>query len=476
MTELEKIITYFKEISRIPRTSGDEKAISDYLVAFAKERQLEVIQDEDYNVIIKKPAFPGEENRRTLILQGHIDMVYVQTEDSSRRYEDGIEVLDDGEFLRAKETTLGADNGIAVCYALMLLDSKEIKHPALECIFTVDEEVGMKGAENIDVSALEGKALINLDSEEEGIFCVGCAGGLRNEFRLPIEKEEKSGKYVPVEVAFAKMKGGHSGADIHLERGNAIKLLGRILYGMKDIDFEIGMVDAPGKMNVISHTAKMECYVKAEDVEQFTTRLKELEAVFQNELQFSDEIEIKVSAKEQTDGCVAYTKKSKEDLKHVLLLFPSGIVSWSMGVKGLVQTSTNPGVMEEKDGKVIISSLVRSSVETQKSIVCSQIEAIANAFEGESICSSDYPGWEFKKESPLRDLAMEKYEALFGKKGVIEAIHAGLECGFWDGKIKNLDIISMGPDMSDVHTVKERVSKQSIENIWRLLKEIVESY
>ena len=473
MTDLEKIISYFKQISKIPRTSGDEQAISDYLVAFAKERNLEVIQDEYNNVIIKKPAFSGEEHRRPIIFQGHIDMVYVKTEDSDHCYEDGIGVLDNGEFLYAKDTTLGADNGIAVCYALMLLDSKDIKNPPLEFIFTVDEEVGMKGAENLDMSVLEGKALINLDSEEEGIFCVGCAGGVRNTFELPIEREEKHGKYVPVEVSFGKLKGGHSGADIHLERGNAIKLLGRILYALNDFDFEIGAVEAKGKMNVICHSAKMECFVRPEDAERFTERLKACEAVFQNELQFSDEVEILSKIKPEVDSCMVYTEKTAWNVKNALLLLPNGIISWSMGVKGLVQTSTNLGVMEEEDGKLVIGSLVRSSVESQKSIVRSQIEDVLG---GKSISSSDYPGWEFKKESPLRDLAIEKYETLFGKKAVIEAIHAGLECGFWDGKMENVDIISMGPDMMDVHTVKERVSKQSIDNVWKLLKEIVEAY
>lgn len=476
MRDLEKLISYFKEISRIPRSSGDEKAISDYLVAFAKERKLEVIQDELHDVIIKKPAYPGEEHRKPLIFQGHIDMVYVKTEESEHKYEDGIEVLDDGEYLFAKDTTLGADNGIAVCYALMLLDSKEIKHPPLEFIFTVDEEVGMKGAEMIDLSVLEGKALINLDSEEEGIFCVGCAGGLRNEFRLPIEKEEKTGVYVPVDLAFTKLKGGHSGSDIHLERGNAIKLLGRLLYRLKDLEFEIGSVEAKGKTNVICQSAKMRCFVKPEKIEEFTNAVKEMESIFQKELQFSDEIEIVVTRKEEIERCEVYTKASASHLREALLLFPYGIVSWSMGVKGLVQTSMNPGVMEEKDGYVSILSLIRSSVESQKSIVRSQIEALASLFGGESLCSSDYPGWEFKKESPLRDLAIEKYEALSGKKAIVEAIHAGLECGYWDGKMDQVDIISMGPDMMDVHTVKERVSKQSIENVWELLKQIVEAF
>lgn len=476
MTDLEKIISYFKEISKIPRSSGDEKAISDYLVAFAKERNLEVIQDEDYNVIIKKPAFAGEEHRRPIIFQGHVDMVYVKTEDSTHRYEDGIEVLDDGEFLHAKDTTLGADNGIAVCYALMLLDSKTIKHPPLEFIFTIDEEVGMKGAENIDLSVLDGKALINLDSEEEGIFCVGCAGGLRNTFRFPVEKEEKTGSVVPVELLITGLQGGHSGADIHLERGNAIKILGRTLYRMRDEAFAVGMVEALGKTNVISQNAKMICYAAKENVEAIVENMRETERIVKNELQFSDTPKFQITVKDAVDGCTVYTEQTKQNLTDLLILYPYGVVSMSMGVKGLVQTSTNPGVMEEHDGKIEILSLIRSSVESEKSIVSSRLEALARAFGGESINASDYPGWEFKAESELRDLAIEKYEALSGKKAVVEAIHAGLECGYWDGKMENADIISMGPDMTNVHTVKERVSKASIGRVWELLIAIVEAY
>lgn len=476
MTDLEKIISYFKEISKIPRSSGDEKAISDYLVAFANERNLEVIRDENYNVIIKKPAFPGEEHRKPIIFQGHVDMVYVKTEDSEHRYEDGIEVLDDGEFLYAKDTTLGADNGIALCYSLMLMDRNDIKNPPLEFIFTVDEEVGMKGAETIDLSVLEGKALINLDSEEEGIFCVGCAGGLRNAYHLPIEKEEKSGSFVPVELAITGLRGGHSGADIHLERGNAIKILGRTLFSLKNEAFGIGMVDAPGKTNVISQKAKMICYAAQENVDTIVAKMKEMESILKEELQFSDTVEFHITVGKAVDGCTVYTEQTRAALTDLLILFPYGVMAMSMGVKGLVQTSTNPGVMEEKDGYIEIASLIRSSVESQKEIVCNQIEALTRAFGGESVNSSNYPGWAFKAESKLRDLAIEKYEALSGKKAVVEAIHAGLECGYWDGKMENVDIISMGPDMMDVHTVNERVSKASIGRVWEHLVAVVEAY
>lgn len=474
--ELEKIISYFKDISKIPRSSGDEKAISDYLVAFAKERGLEYVQDEHYNVIIKKPAFPGEEHRPGIIFQGHTDMVYVKTEDSKHCYEDGIEVLDDGQLLHTKDTTLGADNGIAVCYALALLDSTDIKHPPLEFIFTVDEEAGMIGAETIDTSILEGKALINLDSEDEGKFCVGCAGGITNEFLLPIKKETLSGEFVPVELLITGLQGGHSGVEIQMERGNAIKLLGRLLYQMREENFYIKSVDGPGKANVISQKLKMVCYTESANVSSLVNTMRECEQMFQEELQFSDNVEFQIVVGETVNSCEVYTRETAGRLRDVLMLFPYGVFHWSMGVKGLVETSSNPGILKEKDGKVAITSLIRSSVQSQKEAVCNRLEVLADAYGAESICGNPYPGWSYKKESKLRDLAIQKYEALFGKKAIIEAIHAGLECGFWEAKIPGVDIISMGPDMWDIHTPKERISKQSIANIWELVKAIVEAY
>ena len=474
--ELKKIISYFREISKIPRTSGDEKAISDYLVAFAKDRGFEYVQDEHYNVIVKKPAFPGEEDRPVIILQGHTDMVYVKTENSEHCYEDGIEVLDDGELLHTKDTTLGADNGIAVSYALALLDSTDIKHPPLEFIFTVDEEAGMTGAETIDTSILEGKALINLDSEDEGKFCVGCAGGITNQFLLPIEKETLSGEFVAIELQIIGLMGGHSGAEIQMERGNAIKMLGRILYNIKDESFYIARVDGPGKANVISQKLKLVCYTEKERVSELVHAFRQSEKMLQEELQFSDTVEFQITIGDKASSCEVYTKQTTEKLRDILLLFPYGVIHWSMGVKGLVQTSTNPGIMSEQNGKISITSLIRSSVYSQKEMVCNQLDILANAYGAESVHGSPYPGWSLKRESKLRDLAVQKYEKLFGKEAVIEAIHAGLECGFWAERIPDVDIISMGPDMWDIHTPKERISKQSIENIWKLLKEIVESY
>lgn len=471
--ELEKIITYFKELSAIPRQSGDEKAASDYLVNFAKELGLWVKQDEYYNVIVKKPATEGMEDREPVIIQGHIDMVYVKAEGAEHTYANGIEVIDDGEFLHANGTTLGADNGIAVSYAMMLMASKDIPHPALEFIFTVEEEIGLIGAANLDVSELEGKMVMNLDTEEEGSFCSGCAGGVRSMLKIPAEREKKEGRFIPVDVALSGLKGGHSGMEIHMERGNAIQLLGRVLCALKAYGVKVGAVESLGKSNAIASSAKLRIYVKEHDLEAVTGVLTELEKVFQNELAASDFVEITVKTGDAVAECEAFSEETMTKLRGVFTLMPQGVMNMSMAVPGLVQTSVNTGNMEEKDGNIILESALRSSVESQKYFIRDKIQAVADAYGLVCEWTGDYPGWQYKEESKLRDIAAGKYRELFGKEPAVEAIHAGLECGYWAAKIQDADILSLGPDMYDVHSPKERISKKSIVNVWELIKAIL---
>ncbi len=471
--ELEKIISYFEELSAIPRQSGDEKAASDYLVNFAKESGLWVKQDEYYNVIVKKPATEGMEDREPVIIQGHIDMVYVKAEGAEHTYANGIEVIDDGEFLHANGTTLGADNGIAVSYAMMLMASKDIPHPALEFIFTVEEEVGLLGAANLDVSELEGKMVMKLDTEEEGSFCSGCAGGVRSTLRIPAAREKAEGVFIPVDVLFSGLKGGHSGMEIHMERGNAIQLLGRVLGALKACDVKVGAVESLGKSNAIASSAKLRIYVKEHDLEAVTGVLNELEKVFQNELAASDFVEITVKTGEAVSECQVFTEETVAKLRGVLTLMPQGVMNMSMAVPGLVQTSVNTGNMEERDGNIILDSALRSSVDSQKYFLKDKIQAVADAYGLVCEWTGDYPGWQYKEESKLRDIAAEKYRELFGKEPTVEAIHAGLECGYWAAKIQDADILSLGPDMYDVHSPKERISKKSIANVWELIKAIL---
>lgn len=470
--ELEKIISYFKELSSIPRQSGDEKAASDFLVNFAKELDLWVKQDETYNVIVKKPGTEGRENEEAIILQGHLDMVYVVADGVQHIYEDGIRVKENGEFICAEGTSLGADNGIAISYAMMLMATKEVSHPPLEFIFTTQEEVGLIGAANLDVSELSGKRIINLDSEEEGTFCSGCAGGVRSAIHIPVVREQRE-NLERLNVAIKGLKGGHSGMEIHLERGNAIQLTGRILTALKELDVKIGKVEAPGKSNAISSSANMVVYVEKEHVQEVVSKLQKLEAQFQNELSASDYVEIQIEEAGQEDTCEVFAAKTLETLRGILMLMPQGVMNMSMAVPGLVETSINTGNMEEVDGEIILDSALRSSVETEKNYIREKVQTIADVYGVACEWSGEYPGWQYQEVSPLREKAVKAYKELFGKEPKVEAIHAGLECGYWTAKIPNADLLSMGPSMYDVHSPRERVSKQSIANVWELIKEIL---
>lgn len=470
--ELEKIISYFKELSSIPRQSGDEKAVSDFLVKFARELGLWVKQDETYNVIVKKPGTEGRENEEAIILQGHLDMVYVVVDGVEHIYEDGIQVKEDEEFIYADGTSLGADNGIAISYAMMLMATKEVSHPPLEFIFTTQEEIGLIGAANLDVSELSGKRIINLDSEEEGTFCSGCAGGVRSAIHIPVVREQRE-NLERLNVAIKGLKGGHSGMEIHLERGNAIQLMGRILTALKEFDVKIGKVEAPGKSNAISSSAGMVVYVEKEHVQEVVSKLQKLEAQFQNELAASDYVEIQIEEAGEEDVCEMFTAETLETLRGILILMPQGVMNMSMAVPGLVETSINTGNMEEVDGEIILDSALRSSVETEKNYIREKVQTIADVYGVACEWSGEYPGWQYQEVSPLREKAVKAYKELFGKEPKVEAIHAGLECGYWTAKIPNADLLSMGPSMYDVHSPRERVSKQSIANVWKLIKEIL---
>ena len=470
--ELEKIISYFKELSSISRQSGDEKAASDFLVKFAGELGLWVKQDETYNVIVKKPGTEGRENEEAIILQGHLDMVYVVADGVEHIYEDGIQVKEDEEFIYADGTSLGADNGIAISYAMMLMATKEVSHPPLEFIFTAQEEIGLIGAANLDVSELSGKRIINLDSEEEGTFCSGCAGGVRSAIHIPVVREQRE-NLERLNVAIKGLKGGHSGMEIHLERGNAIQLIGRILTALKEFDVKIGKVEAPGKSNAISSSANMVVYVEKEHVQEVVSKLRKLEAQFQNELSASDYVEIQMEEAGEEDICEVFAVETLETLRGILMLMPQGVMNMSMAVPGLVETSINTGNMEEVDGEIILDSALRSSVETEKNYIREKVQTIADVYGVACEWSGEYPGWQYQEVSPLREKAVKAYKELFGKEPKVEAIHAGLECGYWTAKIPNADLLSMGPSMYDVHSPRERVSKQSIANVWKLIKEIL---
>ena len=466
MPSAEKVFHYFKELSKIPRSSGDEKAVADWLVRFAEERHLECVRDERNNVIIRKAATKAGCQCAPVILQGHTDMVYVRTPECTRRYEDGIGLIEKDGYLSADGTTLGADDGIAVAYALAVLDSDELVHPELECIFTVSEETGLMGAESLDYSQLRGRLMLNMDSEEEGVFCTGCAGAFRVDFDLPLRYNVMTG--TKLTVAFKGLTGGHSGEEINRGRANAITLMGRLLTALGR-EVRVVSLAAEGKTNAISNNATAELCVFTGRETDVEARIRALEAEFQAECGSRDNIHIELTRGSGLATCSVYDEATQNRVASSLLLFPSGVMAMSYNVPDLVETSSNPAILEQTDAELKLAACVRSSVGSRKTEMRARIAALAKALGAKAVCDSDYPQWEYKPVSPLRDLAMGTYEELFNKKAEARAIHAGLECGYFDVNVPGIDIISFGPNMEDIHTPKEHIEIASIERMWDFL-------
>ena len=472
--ETKKIIQYLRDINDIPRASGDEAAICEYLLKFASERGLECWKDEKGNFYAKVPAC-GECSDEAVILQGHMDMVYVRADDCPHTYEEGIEVLEDENYLYANGTSLGADNGVAVAYCMALMDSKEIEHPELEIILTVEEEIGLIGAKHADISRFRGKKFINLDAEEEGVFTVSCAGGYRTSMFWDVVKAPVDGTYAEIQVTLTGLKGGHSGVFIDAGRANAIQLAGRLLHYMdNNYEYYIGDIFSKGgKENIICKDLKMTLYVKPSDAEAVLRGLKAFISVFENEYSLTDTLEMKVEMTDEKSEPVVFPKELNERLTSAILLIPHGVVDFSHKIEGLVETSMNMGNIEYADGRLHLMSSVRSSVATRKGFIRDKLQVIGTHYCDEVQFLHEYPEWEYKADSKLRDVACEVYQTIFGREAKVAAIHAGLECGYFYGKDNELDIISMGPDVWDVHAVEEKISKKSIGRTWGLLKGIL---
>ncbi|MGI5984680.1 MAG: aminoacyl-histidine dipeptidase [Clostridiales bacterium] len=470
MENAEKVFHFFEEISRIPRSSGDEKAISEYLVSFAKERGLEVMRDDIFNVIIKKPATVPDCTCAPVIIQGHTDMVYVREDGCERAYEDGIKLIYKDGWLTADGTTLGTDNGIAVAYALALLDSSDIPHPDIEAVFTVSEEIGLVGAGHLNYTMLKGKYLLNIDTEDEGIFYTSCAGAFRNDLRIPIARERLEG-LCRLNVNIHELKGGHSGMEINEGRANAISLMARVLMKLGG-DIHISSIKSEGKTNAISNNASAELYVEESMLESIEKRIKAMETEFKGEYGKRDSISIElIRGDKQSADC--YDEDSRKKVISAMTLLPCGVMGMSFDIPDLVETSANPAHIDQLENELVILSSARSCVGSRKEEMKARYGAVADLCDGISTCSADYPQWEYRADSPLRELAIETYRELFGKEAKTGAIHAGLECGYFDEKLHGVDIISYGPDIFDVHTPAERANINSIERIWVFTQSIL---
>ena len=464
--EPQSVLNYFEKISQIPRGSGNEKAISDYLCKFAQDLNLQYVQDEHLNVIIKKPATAGYEHCPGVIIQGHMDMVCEKNKDSNHDFlTDPIQLRVVDDMIYATGTTLGADNGIAVAYGMALLASDTIKHPELEILITTDEEVGMTGAKNLDTSVLTGKYMLNIDSEEEGCILVGCAGGNRNCTTLPLEftTSERQGMLIELKG----LLGGHSGMEIDKNHANSNKLMGRIL-DLLTVDYDLISVNGGLKTNAIPRECDAVIAVDTKDIAQLKEELSKIEAIFKHEYRIADP-DVKIDLSETTFEKVL-TTECKNKVIQLLNLIPSGIQTMCADIPGLVESSINLGVVTTKYDVMTFEATTRSSVDTRKEWINNTVKLVAKAFGAEYEETDHYPSWERAVDSKLEEMSIETYKKLTGNDPKILTIHAGLECGTINDRIPGMDSLSIGPNLFDVHSVNEHVEVESAERVAAFVK------
>jgi dipeptidase D len=472
--EPKKVFYYFEEISHIPHGSYNTKQISDYLANFAKERGLEYVQDELNNVVIYKAGTAGYENSEPVMLQGHMDMVCEKVPGCPiDMAKEGIKLVIDGEWLTADGTTLGADDGMAVAMMLALLDSDEYEHPPVECVFTVDEETGLEGAEGIDASLLKANRMINLDSEDEGVITVSCAGGITGNGVLPVTREAFDGKVFNLKLT--GLLGGHSGMEINKERASANILMGRVLSEIADkVDYRLVCIKGGSADNVICKENVAQ--IVTNDEAGLEASVKDIQAVITAEYELSDpDIRLELT-KADSAMFVPMDKTSTKRIVSYLLNAPTGIQSMSMGIKDLVESSLNLGAINTTETEVTTLYCLRSSVKSRLDLMCRKLNDISEVLGGEIKFSLYYPGWEFLADSPLRETCIEVFKAQYGYEPSVEAVHAGLECGFFAGKKGHgFDAVSIGATLKDVHTPDEKASIPSTERTWKYLLGILKA-
>ena len=474
-TEPREVFHYFEEICEIPHGSSNTTKISNYLVKFAQNHNLRFLQDASDNVIIFKDGTDGRESRPPVMLQGHMDMVCEKEDGYDIDFEkSGLSLeLNDG-IITAKGTTLGGDDGIAVAYMLALLASNQITHPPLEAVFTADEEIGMLGAAALDCTPLHARTMLNIDSEEEGYLLASCAGGATVTVHLPITVSECTGNVASLKID--GLQGGHSGIEIDKGRANACTLLGRTLYELKkNYSFQMIQVTGGLKDNAIPREASCTFLLAQDtDIAKLQDAVHRIQDIYRTEYQSVDSnITLTLSCDKTGEVVSAMNKESSLNIITALMNLPNGIQKMSCDIEGLVQTSLNLGIMATGQNEVSLTYSVRSSMSTEKEALVDKLSCLTEHLGGFITKSGDYPAWEYRKESPLRNLMIEIFEKQYGKKPVIQAVHAGVECGLFAGKMPGLDCISFGPDMKDIHTPKESMDVASVQRTWLYLLEIL---
>ena len=468
--EPKQVFSFFEAMCAIPHGSRNTKAISDWCVAFAKERGLEHYQDEANNVIIIKPAAPGYEAAQPIILQGHLDMVCEKAAGCPKDMDrEGLDLAIDGDYVYAKGTTLGSDDGIAVAMAMAILDDKSLPAPRIEAVFTTDEEIGLLGATALDVSPMKGREMLNLDSEAEGIFTVSCAGGNTTACILPVTRAAFAGAALTVTVG--GLTGGHSGAEIHKGRANSNMLMGRVLLTLaQKMDLRIQRVDGGLKDNAIPVETRATLVVS--DLQAAEQLAGEMEKTLQNEYRTTDPaLFVRAEAAQSTQ--LPLDQASTGKVICMLQCLPNGIEAMSAEIHGLVQTSLNMGILVTEEDVVRASYSVRSSVDSQKQMLKERLSCLMEQLGGRVEFSGEYTGWQYQEHSPLRERMVAVFQEQYGKAPKIEAIHAGLECGIFAGKMPGLDCVSIGPDLLEIHTPREKMSISSVQRVWAFLLEVL---
>lgn len=474
--EPKNVFSYFEDICSIPHGSGNTQQISDYCAAFARAHNLKYRQEPCGNIIIWKDATPGYENADTVMLQGHMDMVAVRTEDCDLDMEkEGLRVAvsDDGEWVYAKDTSLGGDDGIAVAYALAILDDDTIPHPALEAVFTVDEEIGLLGAAALDASDLKSRILLNMDSEEDGIFLTSCAGGATFECLLPAPQETKNG--IVYEWKADGLRGGHSGMEIHLGRANANLIFGRFLSQVSGkVQFSVGDFFGGGKDNVIPGKCRAVLVVAPEDAVKLERETASFAAMIKTEYATVEpEFFLSLTRRDETSASVL-TEEGKYRLMTLLEHFPFGIQRMMPDIPDMVQTSLNMGVLERKDEEISMTFSVRSASGTEKEWLLKRMKDLTELAGGHYEITGVYSAWEYNPKSELQNIMSDTFEEITGEKPVLTGIHAGVECGILCEKMPELDCISYGPRMRDIHTTRERLHIASVKRTYELTLKVLE--
>ncbi len=470
---------HFYQLAQIPRCSKHEEKAREYVIAVAERNQLEYKTDGVGNVVVKVPATPGKENTPIVVLQSHLDMVCEKNKDVDHDFsKDPIELVRDGEWITANGTTLGADNGIGAAAMLAVMESKDVVHGPLELLFTIDEETGLTGASGLDDSMLEGRILLNLDSEEDGVIYIGCAGGRDTEFFLKRDNQAPANGFVPVKVLVTGLQGGHSGLNIHEGRGNAIKLLTRMLWNLREtVDFQLAEIDGGNKHNAIPRECDAILFVNPNDVDTVKSVASQYEAIYQQEYQFVEKgIRIQVITEGFDVPDTVVSKELRDNLLNMLYAMPHGVMAMSLAVPGLVETSTNLAVVKTTDTQISILTSQRSSVTSRLDEICEMVRAVGELVGADIRQGNGYPAWQPNPDSELLKVAKAVHQELFGKEPEVKAIHAGLETGIIGAKFPGMDMISFGPTIEGAHSPDERVHIPAVEKFWKFLTAILQQF